>query len=97
VSDLEDIRRLIQEQGEPELDDKGTPVKRILKMIHRNDDLMKLLHDLIQAGYSPGVNFEAGRVTALKMEFNHIFCIIETQQLVTMALWWSTARTSSTT
>ena len=51
-------------------------------MIHRDDDLTKLLHDLVQAGYSLGVNFEAGRVTALKMEFNHIFCIIETQPLV---------------
>ena len=44
--------------GEPDRDD-GVPVRRILKMIHRNDGLMKLLHDLAQAGYSPGVNFEA--------------------------------------
>ena len=82
IDSLEDIRGLIQEMGEPERDDNGKPTRRILKMIHRDDDLVKLLHGLIQAGYSPGVNFEAGRVTALKMEFNHIFCIIETQQLV---------------
>ena len=47
---------------------------------------MKLLYQFIEAGYSPGVNFEAGRVTALKLEFNHIFCVIETQQLIKSAI-----------
>ena len=97
IDNLEDIRGLIQEMGEPERDDNGKPVRRILKMIHRDDDLMKLLHDLIQAGYSPGVNFEAGRVTALKMEFNHIFCIVETQQLVKSVIDGIVVKTSTTT
>jgi hypothetical protein len=65
ITDLEDILNIIKEMGDAELDDKGKPVKRMLNMIHREDDLMKLLHDFIGAGYSPGVNFEAGRVTAL--------------------------------
>ena len=40
----------------------------------------------IEAGYSPGVNFEAGRITALKLELSNIFCIIETQNLVKSAI-----------
>ena len=85
INDLEDILEIIK-GIEPVLDEKGKPIRQVLRMIHREDDLLKLLYDLIGAGYSPGVNFESGRVTALKMEFNHIFCIIETQQLVKSAI-----------
>ena len=45
-----------------------------------------MLYELIDAGYNPGINFEAGRITSLKMEFNGIFYIIQTQQLIKSAI-----------
>ena len=39
IDDLEDIRGQIQEMGEPELDDNGKPIRRILKMIHRDESV----------------------------------------------------------
>ena len=41
---------------------------------------------MTDAGYSPGINFEAGRITALKLEFNKRFFLIETQQLIKSAI-----------
>ncbi len=40
-----------------------------------------LLYQFVGAGYSPGVNFESGRITALKLELNKIFCIIQAQAI----------------
>ena len=32
------------------------------------------------------MNFESGRITALKLDLNGIFCIIKTQQLIKSAI-----------
>ncbi len=42
-------------------------------LIHREDNLTDLPYQLTDAGYSPGINFEAGRITPLKLEFNKLF------------------------
>ena len=57
-----------------------------VSLIHRQDNLATLLFELIDAGYNPGINFEAGRITSLKMEFNGTFYIIQTQQLIKSAI-----------
>jgi len=82
ISTIDDILQVVRDMGPAEK--KGE--KRILSLIHKEDDLMSLLNEFVKAGYSPGVNFEAGRVTALKLELNNIFCIIETQQLIKSAI-----------
>ena len=48
--------------------------------------MLKLLDDFVQAGYLPGINFESGRIMALKIELNKIFCVIEAQQLIKSAI-----------
>ena len=60
--------------------------KQVLTIIHKEDNLTDLLYQFVGAGYSPGVNFESGRITALKLELNKIFCIIQTQQLIKSAI-----------
>jgi len=84
--DINDINQIVAEMGPTEYDDNGKPITRILKLIHQDDDLMEILNDLIEAGYYPGISFDAGRVTALKITVNYIFCIIEVQQLIKSAI-----------
>ena len=86
INNIDDVLEVIREMGPAKLDDKGKPEKRMLTLVHKEDNLMKLLFQCTEAGYSPGINFETGRVTALKLELSHIFCIIETQQLVKSAI-----------
>ena len=59
---------------------------KFVNLIHRQDNLMKLLNDLRNAGYNPGINFEACRLTALKLSLNGIFFVIQTQQLIKSAI-----------
>ena len=59
---------------------------KLVNLIHRKDNLVKLLNDLREAGYNPGINFEAGKLTALKLSLNGIFFIIQTQQLIKSAI-----------
>jgi hypothetical protein len=59
IDDILDIARELQ----------NTDI-RIIYLIHQKYDLIDLLYQLINAGYSPGINFEAGRITNLKLEFN---------------------------
>ena len=47
---------------------------------------MVMLASLYQAGYTPGINFESGRITALKMEFSGVFYILQTQQYIKSAI-----------
>ncbi len=63
----------------------GKGKEQFIKLIHREDNLTDLLYQLTDAGYSP-VNFEAGQITALKLEFNKRFFLIETQQLIKSAI-----------
>ena len=59
---------------------------KLVSLIHRQDNLTMLLHNLLEAGYNPGINFEAGRLTALKLSLNGIFFMIQTQQLIKSAI-----------
>ncbi len=60
--------------------------KQVLILIHKEDDLTDLLFQFVGAGYSPGVKFESGRIAALKLELNKIFCIVQAQQLIKSAI-----------
>ena len=55
-------------------------------MVHRQDNLTSLLYDLLDAGYNPGINFEAGRLTAIKVSLNGILFMIQAQQLIKSAI-----------
>ena len=48
----------------PKLRDKDEYI-----MIHRDNDLPKLLHDFKQGGYEPFVKYEAGTVSELKIRW----------------------------
>ena len=57
-----------------------------MTLIHKEDNLTDLLYQFFGAGYAPGINFESGRITALKLEINKICFIIQTQQLIKSAI-----------
>ena len=57
-----------------------------MTLIHKGDNHTDLLYQFIGAGYSPGGNFGSGRITALKLELNKIFCFIQSQQLTKSAI-----------
>ena len=59
---------------------------KIVTLVHRQDNLTALLYDLLDAGYNPGINFEAGRLTAIKVSLNGILYMIQTQQLIKSAI-----------
>ena len=82
ITSIDDILQVVRDMLKPE-DPKE---KQVLTIIHKEDNLTELLYQFVGAGYSPGVNFESGRITALKLELNKIFCIIQTQQLITSAI-----------
>jgi hypothetical protein len=82
ISSIDDILQVLRDLPPP-ADEKE---KQVLNLIRKNDDLVGLLFSFIQAGYTPGINFESGRVMALKLELNKVFCIIQSQQLVKSAI-----------
>ena len=69
-----------------EAEDEEIEERKIITLIHRRDDLLELLHQARSAGYMPGINYEAGRLTALKLEFDGVFYIIQSQQVVKTAI-----------
>ena len=60
--------------------------KKYIKHVHRNDDLIELLQQFMNAGYSLGISFDSGRITALKIELKLVFFSIEVQQLIKSAI-----------
>ena len=82
IANIDNILQVIREMPAPE----GPKEEQVLTLIHKEDNLTDLLYQFVGAGYSPGVNFESGRITALKLELNKIFCIIQTQQLIKSAI-----------
>ena len=82
INNIDDIIQVIRDMGPSEDKDQ----KRSLTMIHRDDDLLMLLNQLTEAGYSPGISFEAGRVSALMLELNNIRCTIQIPQLIKSAI-----------
>ena len=69
IDSIDDILKIAREIPKP----KPKEEKPIISLIHRKDNLTDLLYELINAGYSPGINFEAGRLASLNMEFNGVF------------------------
>ncbi len=62
IDSIEDILRILKEE-----DSKGASESKFIRLIHREDNLTDLLYQLSDVGYSPGINFEVGRITALKL------------------------------
>ena len=79
IANIDDMLQVIRDMPQPE-------EKQIVTLIHKEDNLTDLLFSFVAAGYHPGVNFESGRITALKLELNKVFCIIQTQQLIKSAI-----------
>ena len=77
ISNIDDILNVVKEMGPAELDAKGIPITRLMSLIHKEDNLTDLLYQFIGAGYAPGINFESGRITALKLEINKICFLIQ--------------------
>ena len=73
IAHIDDILQVIRNMPPPE-DPKE---KQVLTLIHKEDNLTDLLYQFVGAGYFPGVSFEPGRTTALKLELNKIFCTIQ--------------------
>ena len=59
IDNIDDILQILKASEEGK--------DQFIKLIHRKDDLTDLLYQLTDAGYSPGINFEAGRITSLKL------------------------------
>jgi hypothetical protein len=60
--------------------------KPVLTLIHKQDSLTNLLYQFVEAGYSPSVNFESGRITALKLELSGMCCTVQAKQLMKSAI-----------
>ncbi len=73
INNIDDILEVVRQIGPVEKDEKCKPVGRVMTLIHKEDNLMTLLYKFIDAGYSPGINFETGRITVVKLEINSIF------------------------
>jgi len=80
INNIDDILEIMR--NTPETKEE----KQYIKLIHKEDDLTELLHEFIKAGYSPGINFESGRITALKVELKKVHFSVETQQLIKSAI-----------
>ena len=65
IDNVDDILRIAREISKT----KANEEKTIISLIHRNDNLTDLRCELINAGYNPGINFEAGRPKSLNMKF----------------------------
>ena len=72
IANIDDILQVIREMPKPETKKGEKEEKQILTLFHKEDNLTNLLYEFVAAGYSPGVNFESGRITALKLELNKI-------------------------
>ncbi len=59
---------------------------KLSKLIQHEDNLTDFLYKPTDVGYSPGMNFEAGRITGIKLESNKRFFLIETQQPIKSAM-----------
>ena len=81
INNIDDILTIMRDTEIPNKDDK-----KYIKLVHRNDDLIELLQQFINAGYSPGISFDSGRITALKVELKKVLFSIETQQLIKSAI-----------
>ncbi len=68
ITAIDDALKVVREM--PPLQNKDE--ERCLTLTHKEDDLLTLLDDFTKAGYSPGVSFDSGSVTALKLDLNKI-------------------------
>ena len=76
IANADDIIDVIRNVPKPE----APKVTQVLTLIHKEDNLTDLLCQFVGAGCSPGLNFESGGITALKLEISKIFRIIQSQQ-----------------
>ena len=79
INNIDDIIRIRRENEYTEKD--------LVYLIHREDDLQKLLFELDDAGFSePGIKYETGRIVNIILNINRTCFIIKTQQLCTSSI-----------
>ena len=88
IDTIDDIMAILKyKESEKKNKDKDEKTKKeTMYLIHRNDDLQKLLFDLIAIGYTPGILYETGRIAKLIIEYNKTTFIIKCQQLTTKSI-----------
>ena len=64
----------------PRLDEEGEEAKTVF-LIHKSNNLIGLLYDLLEVGYKPGIGLIRGNIASLKLEFDGVLYIIKTQQI----------------
>ena len=50
---------------------------KTLFLIHKSNNLIGLLYDLLEVGYKPGIGLIRGNIASLKLEFNGVLYIIK--------------------
>jgi hypothetical protein len=79
INNIDDIIRIRRENEYTEKD--------LVYLIHREDDIQKLLFELDDAGFSePGIKYETGRIVNIILNINKTCFIIKTQQLCTSSI-----------
>ncbi len=72
ITNIDDILQVSGDMPKPE----DAKEKQVLTVIRKEGNFTDLLYQFVGAVYSPGLNFECGRITAFRLELNGIFCII---------------------
>ena len=62
-------------------DDEEQEKKEITYLVHKYDDLEELLWQLHDAAYTPGIVFQAGKITSIQIEVGGMHFNIRSQQL----------------
>ena len=78
ISSLDDILQILKDEERKPAD--------IIYLVHKEDDLTRMLYELLELGYKPRIQYEIGRITHLIMEFNEQVFILRTQQLITSVI-----------
>ena len=76
-----DVIKEVPTEEEPQEDEDEK--KEITYLVHKYDDLEELLWQLHDARYTPGIVFQAGKITSIQIEVDGMHFNIKTQQLNT--------------
>ena len=74
------IKEVATEEEEPQEEDEDEK-KETTYLVHKYDDLEELLWQLHDARYTPGIVFQAGKITSIQIEVDGMHFTIRSQQL----------------
>ena len=55
--------------------------QRQVNLIIRDNDLTRIVYELLDMGYSPYIEYKAGKISGIMLKFNNTKLAIKTQQL----------------